>query len=107
MTNQRESTGLQRPHLRLDSGLALLESWAATAGQIEKNAVYEALLNVPDGSVFRTHTIIDDRDRPQEFFVLAREDLVIKIRTPNFDWFDIVYIGPPVGSPSGVGVCGD
>jgi hypothetical protein len=82
--------------LRLDSGLALLDTWAATAGQTEKNAVYEVLLNVPDGSVFRTHAIIDDRDRPQEFFVVARDDLVVKICMPNFDSFGIVYIGPPL-----------
>jgi hypothetical protein len=78
--------------------LDLLDQWAATAGQVEKNAVYEALLSVPDGSVFRTRTILDDRDRPREFFVVAREDLVIKIRMGDFDSFGIVYIGPLSGA---------
>jgi hypothetical protein len=97
MVIQPEPTSFH-PRFRLDSGQALLDRWASTAGQVEKNAVYKALLCVPDGSVFRTHTIIDDRDRPQDFFVLAREDLVIKIRMRNFESFDILYIGPLSGA---------
>ena len=107
MSTQREPASLHRPRLRLQSGWNLVDTWAAAADQVEKNAVHEALINVPDGAVFRTHPIIDDRDRPQEFFVLVRHDLVIKVRTPDLDSFDILYIGPPVGAAAEVLVRGD
>lgn len=84
------ATGRRR---RLNVGVACLEKWTETAGQAEKNAVYEALFAVSDGSVFRTHKVLDDVQRPGEFFVLVREDLVLKIGMYPFSNFGIIYIG--------------
>ncbi|HEX4705757.1 MAG TPA: DUF6235 family protein [Pseudonocardiaceae bacterium] len=73
--------------------MAFLENWTQTASQAEKNAVYEVLFAVSDGSVFRTHKVLDDVQRPGEFFVLVRENLVIKIGMYPFNNFGIAYIG--------------
>lgn len=80
-------------HFRLNMGMTHLERWAANAGQVDKNAVYEALFAISDGSVFRTHKVLDDVHWVGGFFVLVRDRLVIKIRFRRFDAFDIVYIG--------------
>ncbi len=74
-------------------GVARLEKWAETAAQAEKNAVYEVLFAVSDGSVFRGHKVLEDVQRPGEFFVLVRENLVLKIGMYPHDNFGIVYIG--------------
>ncbi|HEY0641603.1 MAG TPA: DUF6235 family protein [Pseudonocardiaceae bacterium] len=79
--------------LRLSVGLTRLEQWAANAGQVDKNAVYKALFAVSDGSVFRTHTIVEDLHSSHEFLVLVRDDLVLKIRVRHLDAFEIIYIG--------------
>jgi hypothetical protein len=71
-----------------------LEDWAATASQIDKNAVYDVLFAVSDGTVFRSHTVLDDVQRAGEFFVLARENLVVKVSIQPFDTFGVLYIGP-------------
>jgi hypothetical protein len=71
-----------------------LERWAATASQIDKNAVYDVLFAVSDGSVFRSHTVLDDVQRAGEFFVLARENVVVKVSIQPFDTFGVLYIGP-------------
>jgi hypothetical protein len=65
-----------------------------TANQIDKNAVYEALFAVADGTVFRSHTVLDDVQRAGEFFVLARQDLVVKVSIHPFNTFGVLYIGP-------------
>lgn len=85
--------------IRLTTGLRRLERWSATAGQIEKNAVYQALFSIIDGSVFRTYEILDDTERSREFFVVVREDIVIKVRMAGFDTFGILYIGSPAEAP--------
>ena len=87
------ATGRRR---RLNVGVACLEKWTETAGQAEKNAVYEALFAVSDGSVFRTYKVLDDVQRPGEFFVLVREDLVVKVNFPRPGTFGVLYIGAPV-----------
>jgi hypothetical protein len=85
------ATGRRRR--RLTVGAACLEKWTETAGQAEKNAIYEVLFAVSDGSVFRTHKVLDDVQRPGEFFVVVRENLVIKIGMYPFNNFGIIYIG--------------
>jgi hypothetical protein len=72
--------------------MACLEKWAATANQGQKNAVYEALFAVSDGTVRQTHKVLDDVQRMGEFFVLLRDNLVMKIGIHPFDTFSIVYI---------------
>lgn len=80
---------------RLSSGLQLLDSWAENASLIEKNAVYQALFAVSNGSVFRRYSVVSGPERAHDFFVLVRDNLIIKIRMKGFDAFGIEYIGPP------------
>jgi Family of unknown function (DUF6235) len=81
------------PRPRLESGLDLLDSWAETAGQFDRHAVYRALFAVADASV-STYQVFDDHRRPQEFSVLVREDLVLVVRMDGADSFGIRYVGP-------------
>jgi hypothetical protein len=81
-------------HARLDSGLDVLESWAETASQTRKNAVYKALFAMQDSSLFRTYRVIDDFKHPNEVFVIVKNDLVMKVRVNCLDSFGIVAIGP-------------
>lgn len=83
----------QEARRRLNMGVACLEKWAATATQAQKNAVYDALFAVSDGSVRQTHKVLDDVQRTGEFFVLLRGGLVVKIGVHPFNTFSIVYIG--------------
>jgi hypothetical protein len=83
----------ERRRRRLNMGVACLEAWASTASQAEKNAVYEALFSVSDGSVRETHKVLDDVQRSGEFFVVVRDNLVVKIGIHPFNTFSIVYIG--------------
>jgi hypothetical protein len=90
-----EKSGL----IRLESGLDWLEQWSASAGQVEQNAVYKALFAVADGSVLWTYLTFDDMERPDQFFVLVRPELVIKVAFRGPESFGIVYIGTPCGAP--------
>lgn len=84
--------------LRLELGLDILETWADTAPLSRKNAVYKALLAVVDRSAFRTYRIIDDYQRPDEVFVIVRDDLMLKLRINGADSFGLLYIGPCGGA---------
>lgn len=84
----------ERKRFRLDQGMGRLEEWANTANQVDKNAIYKVLFSVADGSVFRTYKVLDDVHQSQEFFVLVRENLVVKICYHEHDAFGIIYIGP-------------
>lgn len=83
-----------QPRVRMETGLDVLAQWAECATQCEKNMVYKALFAVLDGSIYRTHITIDDFQRPNEFTILVRKDLVIKIQMACLDSFGVVYIGP-------------
>jgi hypothetical protein len=85
--------------LRMSRGSGRFDEWAATAGQIEKNAVHKALFAILDGSVFRGYETIDDAERGREFFVVVRENLVIKASVTRFDAFGLLYVGPPHAAP--------
>lgn len=96
MTNEsRQVNGTAR--FRMETGHDVLESWAENASQSRKNAVYKALFAMLDGSLFRTYRIVDDFQRPNELFVIVKDDLAMKIRIHCFDSFGIVGIGP-IGS---------
>lgn len=82
------------PGSRMESGVDVLDAWAETASQSKKNALYRALFAMQDGSLFRTYRVIDDFQRPNEVFVIVKDDLVMKIRINCVDSFDIVAIGP-------------
>lgn len=85
--------------LRLSSGLSWLDEWSATAGQIEQNAVYEALFAVADGSAFWAYRTFDEDAGTHEFFVVVRDNLVVKIAFTAHDAFGITYIGPLADAP--------
>ncbi|MGX7826125.1 DUF6235 family protein [Actinokineospora sp. 24-640] len=89
----------ERKRLRLSLGMTHLEEWAATAGQADKNALYKMLFAVADGSVFRTYKVLDDVQMVGEFFVLVREDLVVKVSFPRPGTFGVLYIGSPAEGP--------
>jgi hypothetical protein len=96
MSNEsRQMNGTAR--FRMETGLDVLESWAETASQSRKNAVYKALFAMLDGSLFRSYRIVDDFQRPNELYVIVKDDLAMKIRVHCFDSFGIVGIGP-IGS---------
>jgi len=100
MNRPLEPTGsINRPRFRLDTGIDVLETWTESATQSEKNAVYKALFAMTDRSLFRNYRVVDDFLRLSEFFILVRDDLVIKICVHCFDSFGIVYIGPREGAP--------
>ncbi|WP_436497736.1 DUF6235 family protein [Actinokineospora sp. HUAS TT18] len=85
----------ERMRLKLNLGLSRLEKWAANAGQAEKNALYRALFAVADGTVFRSYKVLDDVSRSGEFFVVVRENLIVKICFREPDVFGVLYIGAP------------
>lgn len=89
------ATGRRR---RLNVGVACLEKWTETASQADKNAVYEVLFAVSNGTVFHNFSVFDDVKRPGEFFVLARSNLVVKIGIFPFNNFGISYIGSVEGA---------
>lgn len=88
-----------RPLLRMDTGIAVLEQWADGATQRDKNVVYAALFAMADRSLFRSYRVVDDHVQLNEFFVLLRDELVLKMRVHCYDSFGIVYIGPAETAP--------
>lgn len=95
-----DGTTPRSARFRMETGLEVLESWAETASQSKKNSVYKALFAMLDGSLFRTYRIVDDFQRPNELFVIVKDDLMVKIRVNCFDSFGIVHIGQPGSSPA-------
>jgi hypothetical protein len=96
----RIPAGSSRPsQYTITSGLDLLDDWAADATQPQKNTVYSTLFAVADKTAYTTCTVIDDPASPLEFFVLASNDLTVKIRIQSTDSFAILYIGPSTTAP--------
>lgn len=89
-----------RDNLRLRSGLGRLERWSRAAGQSDKNAAYQALFAVADGTVHRRYEVHDDLAGSHEFCVLVRRDLVIKVCLHGQEAFGIVYIGSHHHAPT-------
>jgi hypothetical protein len=81
---------------RLDAALDALDAWAATACDADKDALYEALFALVDGTVERDYRVIDDERRLNEFAVVVRAGLVVKIRVTSFNSFEVVYAGPDI-----------
>jgi hypothetical protein len=81
------------------SGLDLLGDWSARATQSQRNIVYAIIFAVADRDVFTDYDVIDDVENHMEFFVLAKNDLIVKIRIDGFDSFAILYIGPGCTAP--------
>lgn len=85
--------------LRLTSGFEVLETWSRDADDLTKTAVYEVLFSVTERSVFKDYVVVDDADRPTEFFVLTRRNLAVKIQLHSLDTCAVVYIGPASDAP--------
>jgi hypothetical protein len=93
MLNESSQVNDSTPRFRMESGHDVLDVWADTASQTKKNAIYKALFAMQDGSLFRTYRVIDDYQRPNEVFVIVKDNLVMKIRVNCIDSFTIVAIG--------------
>lgn len=90
----------ERPrHLKLTSGWALLETWSASATQAERNIVYQVLLAAVERTLFTQYVVLDDVEKTMEFFVLARCDLIVKIRVHGWHSFRILYVGSACAAP--------
>jgi hypothetical protein len=99
MNRPVEPVGGNHPGLRLDTGLNVLDGWAAHANNEEWTAVYAALFAMADRTLLDTHRIIEDEVELSEFFVLLLDDLVVKLRVHSFDSFGVVYVGPAANAP--------
>lgn len=84
---------------RLTSGLELLEEWSRTATQVQRNVVNQVLFAVASRAVFSEYAVVDDVTKTMEFFVLAKCDMVVKIRVHGLDSFGIVYVGSARSAP--------
>lgn len=84
---------------RLTSGLEVLDEWSLTAAQADRNAANRALFAVVEKTVFAEYDVVDDSEKTMEFFVFARNDLVVKIHVHDLSSFGIVYVGPAVEAP--------
>jgi hypothetical protein len=80
-------------------GLELLDEWSADATQSQKNIVHRVIFSVADKTVFNDFDVIDDVENHMEFFVLAKNDLAVKIRIEDLDSFAILYVGPSCDAP--------
>lgn len=90
---QNHSEAVAQTRWQMRGGWDVLTDWSENASQTRKNAIYTALFSMLDRTLFRTHQIVDDYQRPAEFFVAIKDDLVLKLRANDFESFDVVYIG--------------
>jgi uncharacterized protein DUF6235 len=75
----------------------VLERWAATATQADRNHIHKALFAILDGSLFHTYRIVEDARIEHELYVIVKDDLVLKLRVNDINdvsSFDIIAIGP-------------
>ncbi|ADJ48579.1 hypothetical protein AMES_6753 [Amycolatopsis mediterranei S699] len=80
--------------LQLAAGVEVLERWAESAPQAERNIVYEALFAVGDGSAFLVYDIFGDPRDPGNFLVMVKPGLVLKIMVQRAQSaFEIRYVG--------------
>lgn len=78
--------------LRLTEGLPVLERWAASASQADKNAMYKALFSVGDGTAFLIYDVFPE-GRSKRFTFHVKENLRIKIGLQSKESFGILHIG--------------
>jgi hypothetical protein len=71
--------------LQLIAGMDVLEEWAETATQAERNHVYEALFAVGDGSAFLVYDIFGDPRDPGNFVIIVKPGLMLKIMVQPSD----------------------
>ena len=89
-----ENTGTRRTtRFRLDAALDALDEWSETATEEDLDALYTALFAIADESVCGTYEVVDDPQRLNEFVVVVKPDLMLKIKVRSFDSFGILQIG--------------
>lgn len=96
---------ITRPNFQMDTGADVLAAWGETASQSYKNAVYRTLFSMLDGTLFRTHNVVDDAKASSEFLVVLKADLVVKLRINSLNSFGIVYIGTWDDAPGTEAAC--
>jgi hypothetical protein len=96
---QNESAKVNPSSLHMDTGADVLATWSETAGQAHRNAVYGTLFSMLDGTLLRTHQIIEDHARADEFYVPVKDDLVLKLRINDGNSFDVVHVGSWAEAP--------
>ncbi|KDN18880.1 DUF6235 family protein [Amycolatopsis rifamycinica] len=80
--------------LQLVAGVEVLEEWADSATQAERNVLYEALFAIGDGSVFLIYDVFGDPEDISNFIILVKADLMVKIRVQRAESaFEILYVG--------------
>jgi hypothetical protein len=80
--------------LQLTAGVELLDTWADSAPQAERNIVYEALFAIGDGSAFLVYDIFGDQRDPGNLLVMVKPGLVVKIMVQRANSsFEIRYVG--------------
>jgi uncharacterized protein DUF6235 len=79
--------------LQLVAGLEVLEHWSATATQAERNIVYEALFAIGDGSAFLIYDVFGDPEQIQNFTILVKADLTVKVCINRGESFELLYVG--------------
>ncbi|WP_434056849.1 DUF6235 family protein [Amycolatopsis ponsaeliensis] len=85
--------------LQLTAGHEVLESWAETASQAERNVVYEALFAVGDGSAFLVYDIFGDPRDPGNFLIMVKPGLVLKVMVQRAESaFEIRHVGAVDGA---------
>ncbi|WP_326943462.1 DUF6235 family protein [Amycolatopsis sp. NBC_00348] len=90
--------------LQLIEGTELLDKWAESASQAQRNVMYEALFAVGDGSAFLIYDIFGDPGDRGIFVVAVRPDLVLKVLLRRADSsFAIRYVGLPDSEAAGLG----
>jgi len=90
--------------LQLVEGIELLDEWAESASQAQRNIIYEALFAVGDGSAFLIYDIFGDPGDRGNFVVAVRPDLVLKVLLRRQESsFAVRYVGPPDGEAAGPG----
>lgn len=84
---------VNHPPVRLDTGVDVLESWAAAAAEHEKELVYGALFAMAGRVLLREYEIVEDEVELSQFAVLL-PGLVLRMRMHSFDSYGIVAIEP-------------
>jgi Family of unknown function (DUF6235) len=88
--------------LQLVEGIELLDEWAESASQADRNGIYEALFAIGDGSAFLIYDIFGDSREWGGFVVVVKPDLVLKVQLRRTDSaFAIRYVGAPDGGTGG------
>jgi hypothetical protein len=83
----------------LTAGLDVLDEWSSNAIQSQRNIVYRILFAIADKTAFSNYIVLGDILDHMEFFVLAKSDLVVKVRLEDFDSFGVLYVGPACTAP--------